>query len=183
MKLYFGIPDTRKGSDLLPEALQRLRSQVAGTPLDQLELVVLGQSPPAQSPDLGFKVHYSGRLHDDLSLRLLYAAADLFVIPSRQDNLPNTSLDAHASGAPVVAFATCGLVNIVEDRVTGALAEPFDSGSLAAAIRWVLEDPQRRRDLGAEARQRAERLWDPARVASLYVEVYHEMMDSFSPKH
>ncbi|MFM7642895.1 MAG: glycosyltransferase, partial [Cyanobium sp.] len=121
-----GSADPRKGADLLLEALQILRSQVAGTPLEQLQLVVFGQSRPAQPPDLGFPIHYSGHLHDDLSLRLLYAAADVFVIPSRQDNLPNTGLEAHACGTPVVAFATGGLVDIVDPYITGALAQPFD---------------------------------------------------------
>lgn len=169
-----GSADPRKGADLLLEALQRLRSQVAGTPLEQLELVVFGQSRPAKPPDLGFPIHYSGHLHDDLSLRLLYAAADVFVIPSRQDNLPNTGLEAHACGTPLVAFATGGLVDIVDDRVTGALAEPFDPASLAAAIRWVLEDPQRRLRLCAAARRRAQRLWDPNLVASLNTDLYGE---------
>jgi glycosyltransferase involved in cell wall biosynthesis len=167
-----GIVDSRKGADLLLEALQRLRSQVVGTPLERLELVVFGQSRPAQPPDLAFPIHYTGHLHDDISLRLLYAAADVFVIPSRQDNLPNTGLEAHACGTPVVAFATGGLVDIVDNRITGALAHPFDPLSLAAAIRWVLEEPQRRRQLGVAARQRAEEIWDPARVAGLYAEVY-----------
>lgn len=176
-----GTTDPRKGADLLLEALQRLRSQVAGTPLEQLELVVFGQSRPAQPPDLGFPIHYSGHLHDDLSLRLLYGAADVFVIPSRQDNLPNTGLEAHACGTPVVAFAAGGLVDIVDDRVTGALAEPFDPLSLAAAIHWVLEDSERRWQLGAAARQRAERLWDPVRVAGLYVEVYRQVQGRCAP--
>jgi glycosyltransferase involved in cell wall biosynthesis len=66
----------------------------------------------------------------------------VFVIPSRQDNLPNTGLEAHACGTPVVAFATGGLVDIIDPEITGSLAEPFDPISLAAAIRWVLEDPQ-----------------------------------------
>jgi len=171
-----GSIDPRKGAELLLEALQRLRGQVAGTPLEQLELVLFGQSRPAQALDLGFPIHYSGQLHDDLSLRLLYAAADVFVIPSRQDNLPNTGLEAHACGTPVVAFATGGLVDIVDDCVTGALAEPFDPLSLAVAIRRVLEDPQRRRQLGAAARQRAERMWDPKRVAGLYAEVYRQAL-------
>ncbi len=169
-----GTADPRKGSDLLLEALRRLRSQVAGTPLAQLELVVFGEGRHAQSPDLGFPIHYSGHLHDDLSLRLHYAAADVFVISSRQDNLPNTGLEAHACGTPVVAFRTGGLVDIVVDRVTGALAQPFDPASLAAAIGWVLEDLKRPRQLGAAARQRAERLWDPARVAGMYGEVYRQ---------
>jgi glycosyltransferase involved in cell wall biosynthesis len=169
-----GTADPRKGADLLLEALQQLRVQVAGTPLEQLELVVFGKGRPAQPPDLGFPIHYSRRLHDVLSLRLLYAAADMFVIPSRQDNLPNTGLEAHACGTPVVAFRTGGLVDIVSNRSTGALADPFDPASLAAAIGWVLEDPQRRRQLGAAARQRAEWLWNPARIAGLYATVYKE---------
>jgi glycosyltransferase involved in cell wall biosynthesis len=121
-----GTRDPRKGADLLLQTLQLLRSQVAGTALEQLELVVFGQSRPSQVPDLGFPIHYSGPLHDDISLPLLYAAADVMVIPSRQDNLPNTGLEAHACSTPVVA-------------------QPFDPHSLAASIRWVLEDPQRRR--------------------------------------
>jgi len=167
-----GSADPRKGADLLLEALQRLRSQVAGTPLEQLELVVFGQRRPAQPPDLGFPIHYSGHLHDDLSLRLLYAAADVFVIPSRQDNLPNTGLEAHACGTPVVAFATGGLVDIVDHSITGALAQPFDPISLAASIRWVLEDPHLRRQLGVSARQRAERLWHPELIANSLSTVY-----------
>lgn len=135
-------------------------------------LVLFGQSRPAQPFDLGFPIRYTGHLHDDISLRLLYGAADVFVIPSRQDNLPNTGLEAYAYGTTVVAFATGGLVDIVEQRITGMLAEPFDPDSLAAAIHWALEDPQRRRQLGAAARQLAERLWDPARGAGLYGEVY-----------
>ena len=169
-----GTADPRKGADLLMQALRILRDQLVDTPLAGLELVVFGQSPPAQSADLGFPVHYIGRLHDDISMRLLYTAADVFVIPSRQDNLPNTGLEAHACGTPVVAFRTGGLPDIVSHRVTGALAEPFDPYSLADEIRWVLEDPLRRRQLGRAARIFAERCWHPARVAGLYAEVYRQ---------
>ena len=164
-----GGNDPRKGIDLLLAALAQLRTEPS---LESLQLVVFGQHAPQSPPQLRFPVHYTGNLHDDLSLRALYSAADAFVIPSRQDNLPNTGLEAHACGTPVVAFNTGGLPDIVVDRVTGALAEPFEPASLAAAIRWVLEDPQRRRALGAAARQRAERLWNPTRVAGLYAEVY-----------
>ena len=171
-----GTADPRKGADLLLEALKRLRSRVADSRMAGLAFVVFGESRPAQPPDLGFPIHYVGRLADDLSLRLHYAAADVFVIPSRQDNLPNTGLEAHACGVPVVAFRTGGLEDIVEDRITGALAEPFDPESLASAIQWVLEDPIRCRTLGAAARARAERLWDPQRIAGLYADVYRQAL-------
>ena len=158
-----------KGFDLLLAALALLRSE---STLQSLQLVVFGQLAPQSPPQLGFPVHYTGHLNDDLSLRALYSATDAFVLPSRQDNLPNTGLEAHACGTPVVAFNTGGLPDIVADRVTGALAEPFEPASLASGIRWVLEGPQRRRALGGAARERAERLWAPARVAGLYSEVY-----------
>ena len=168
--------DNPKAADLLLVVLQCLRTQVAGMPLEQLELVVFGQRRPAQPPDLGFPIYYSGRLHDGLSLRLLYAAADVMVVPSRQEAFGQTVSEAHACGTPVVAFCTGGLVDIIDDQITGALVEPFDPGSLAVAIRWVLEDPQRRRQLGEAARQRSQRLWAPARVAGLYAEVYGQAL-------
>ena len=68
-------------------------------------------------------------------------------------------------------FHTGGLPDIVEHKRTGYLAQPFDTQDLAAGISWVLEDPQRRIGLGHAARQRAERLWAPARVAGMHAEV------------
>ncbi len=165
--------DLRKGIDLLLAALTQLRME---DNFHALQLVVFGQHTPQSPPQLGFPVHYTGHLHDDLSLRAVYSAADAFVIPSRQDNLPNTGLEAHASGTPVVAFNTGGLPDIVDDRVTGALAEPFEPASLAACIRWVLEDPERCTSLGAAARERAERLWAPLIVADMYKQVYDHLL-------
>jgi glycosyltransferase involved in cell wall biosynthesis len=171
-----GTNDPRKGADLLLEALQSLRTQITDTSLENMELLVFGQERPAQTQEVGFPIHYKGRLHDDISLRLLYAAADVFVIPSRQDNLPNTGLEAHACGTPVVAFRTGGLVDIVDDGITGRLALPFDPGSMAEAIRWVLEKCQHRKKLGTAARERAQKLWNPKRVTDLYANVYREAM-------
>lgn len=172
-----GTADPRKGADLLFQALQHLHAQLHCTHLETLQLVVFGQSRPSQVPNLGFPIHYIGRLHDDLSLRLLYAAADVFVIPSRQDNLPNTGLEAHACGSPVVAFRTGGLVDIVDHEITGALADPFDPVSLSQSIRWVLEDPLRTTALGRAGRKKAELLWDPARIAGIYTELYATVMN------
>jgi glycosyltransferase involved in cell wall biosynthesis len=142
---------------------------------------VFGQREPQSPPQLGFPVHYTGHLQDDLRLRELYSAADVMVIPSRQDNLPNTGIEAHACGTPVVAFNIGGLPDIVVDRITGALAEPFEPESLATAVRWVLEDPQRHQSLRLSARQRAVELWNPARVAGLYADVYLQVLDGQRP--
>jgi len=79
-------------------------------------------------------------------------------------------------------FHTGGLLHIVENKRTGYLAQPFHTQDLAAGIRWVLEDPQRRVGLGHAARQRAERLWAPERVAGLYAEVYGQVIERSAQK-
>ena len=66
-----------KGFDLLRASLAHLRDQRS-----DLRLLVFGQNAPREPEDLGFPVHYLGHLHDDLSLRILYSAADVMVIPS-----------------------------------------------------------------------------------------------------
>jgi glycosyltransferase involved in cell wall biosynthesis len=171
-----GMADPLKGADLLLAALHHLAEVYGHAPARPILLVVFGGSGAAPKADPPFPVRCTGHLHDDLSLRLHYAAADVMVVPSRLDNLPNTALEAQGCGTPVVAFGTSGLVDVVADRFSGALAEPFDPGSLAAAICWVLEDPERRRRLGEQARQRAERLWAPGVVAEQYAQLYRRVL-------
>ena len=171
-----GTKDPRKGSDLLQSALHSLKAQVADTPLSSLELVVFGQSRPQPEPDFGFPVHYMGHLHDDISLRLLYAAADVMVVPSRLDNLPNTGLEAQACGTPVVAFRHSGLTDVVTEGVTGLLADPFEPQSLAQSILTVIRDPDYQKQLGAAARNKAERQWAPTVVAKQYAELYQSIL-------
>ena len=121
----------------------------------------LVSAPPSLPPHFYFPIHYTGHWHVYLSLRVLFSVVDAYVNPSRQDNLPNTGLESYACGSPLVVFNTGGLPDIVDYRVTGALAQPFDSKGFS-----------RRFALGADARDRAERLFNPARVARLYQENY-----------
>lgn len=165
-----GTADARKGFDLLAAALSALAARQA---LPDLQLVVFGQSAPAQPPALGFPVHFTGALHDDLSLRLAYAAADAFVLPSRQDNLPNTGVEALACGTPVIAFDTGGLPDIVVHRETGYLARAFEPLDLAQGIVTAL-DPARQPALRAQARARAVAEFDAGVVARRYLAIYRE---------
>lgn len=162
-----GTNEHHKGFDLLQAALTHLHGQLTG-----LELVVFGQPPPKEPVVMGFPIHYAGHMHDDVSLRLLYSAADVMVIPSRIDNLPNTGLEAHACGTPVVAFDTCGLPDIVKHRETGYLAKAFDSEDLATGVHWTLQNKMINNVLGQAARARAVNLWSYGVVSSLYIEAY-----------
>lgn len=165
-----GGRDLRKGFDLLQAALGHLRSTIP------LELVVFGQREPEHPPDLGFPIHYVGHLHDDLSLRLLYSAVDAMVIPSRQDNLPNTGLEAQVCGTPVVAFNIGGLPDIVEHQRTGYLAQAFDTQELAHGIQWVLAQRETG-SLGKQARAWAVERFSSPVVAAQYQAAYQQAIE------
>jgi glycosyltransferase involved in cell wall biosynthesis len=76
----------------------------------------------------------------------------------------------------VVGFAVGGLPDILEHEQTGYLAPPFDTEALAHGIRWVLHDADRHAAMREAARQRAQALFDPQRMASLYRTVYREAL-------
>lgn len=167
-----GTTDPRKGFDLLLRAIQHLRDDPSA---QGLELVVFGQLAPQSAPDLGFPIHYTGHLHDDLSLRALYSAADAMVIPSRQDNFPNTAVEAQACATPVVAFDTGGLPDIVQHQCTGYLAKAFDIRDLSKGIAWVLAE-RPTGQLGKQARERAEAQFAAPLVGARYLTVYDQAM-------
>ena len=165
--------DRRKGFQLLQPALQQL-SQSGWQ--DKLELMVVGASQPENPPELGFKAHYLGIMRDDLSLALAYSAADVFVAPSIQDNLPNTVLEAIACGTPCVAFKIGGMPDMVEHQANGYLASPFETEDLARGIGWVLEDGDRLQNLSTFAREKAEREFALEIQARRYQTLYQEIL-------
>ena len=164
--------DTTKGFHLLVPALRRL----AGTNVREAELVVFGSADPVPSPDFGMKAHYLGRLHDDVSLALLYSAADVFVSPSISENLPNTAMEAMACGTPCVAFNVGGMPDLIEHERTGHLARPFDPDELANGIAWVLENKERWKTLSRRSREKVEREYAIEKVAARYADLYREIL-------
>ena len=163
-----GGQDPRKGFDLLLDALAKLQGEIAN-----LQLVVFGQLAPRQSLALELPIHYVGRLHDDISLRAVYCAADVLAVPSRQEVFGQTASEAHACGTPVVAFNTGGLLDIVEHQRTRYLARAFDTEDLAAGIRWVLGTGG---SLRKNARRRAVELFAYPVVAAQYKAVYQRAL-------
>jgi glycosyltransferase involved in cell wall biosynthesis len=145
--------DKRKGFHLLQPALQDLSKSGWH---DELELVIFGASQPDNPPEFGFKVHYLGTLSDDLSLALVYSAADVFVLPSTQENLANTVMEAIACGIPCVAFNIGGMPDMIEHQKNGYLAQPYKIEDLAQGIAWVLENEDRYHKLSYRAREKVE---------------------------
>lgn len=172
---FSATSDERKGFQLLVPALQRLSREGL---TDQVELAVFGSSRPKEPPDFGFKVHYLGRLYDDVSLALLYSAADVMVVPSLQESFGQTASEALACGTPVVAFNATGLKDIVDHQQNGYLAKPYDFKDLAQGIAWVLTDRDRHQNLRNSARQKAEQAFPLELQARRYSSLYQELLKS-----
>ncbi len=163
--------DHRKGFDLLMKSIEILDSRNLN-----YELVVFGGLEPERPLPIKCRVHYVGALHDDISLSLLYSAVDVFVIPSRIDNLPNTGIEAQACGTPVVAFDVGGLSDIVQHGVTGYLALENDVVDLAQGIEWVINKSDDK--LRTESRVKAVDRWSPRVVAKQYYNLYSEVINA-----
>lgn len=156
-----------KGWDLLAPAIAEVANH-----LPDAQAVIFGQGEPESPPSLGMPLHWMGHLHDDVTLALLYSAADVMVVPSRQESFCQTASEAHACGCPVVGFNATGLMDVVDHTETGYLAEPFSSEDLAKGIEWVLADEERHGYLSIQARKRAVRLWSYEVVVPQYLDVY-----------
>jgi glycosyltransferase involved in cell wall biosynthesis len=170
-----GTSDPRKGFALLQAALQRLAQTEWGT---RIQLVVFGSVSPETPPALGFPVHYLGKLQDDLSLAMVYAAADVFVAPSVQENLSNTVVEAIACGTPCVAFRIGGMPDLIDHHQTGYLAHPYEVEDLAQGIVWVLEDAERHQLLQIGARAKAEREFSEEIQAQRYRTLFAGLVDN-----
>jgi len=166
--------DNRKGFHLLLPAIKKLSQGEIWQ--HKLELVVFGASEPINPPDFGLKTHYLGRLNDDISLALVYAAADIFVAPSIEDNLPNTVMEALACATPSVAFKIGGMPDMIEHQQNGYLAHPFEVEDLARGINWVLEDTERYNQLCIRAREKVEQEFTLEIQASKYLKLYNEIL-------
>ncbi|MDB5762850.1 MAG: glycosyl transferase family protein [Herminiimonas sp.] len=158
-----------KGYDLLLDALKYL---AANNRNNNFMCVVFGQSEPEHSPDISFPIQWMGHIGDDATLALLYSAADVMIIPSRQENLPQSGTEAHACGCPVVAFNCTGLPEVVDHHMTGYLARPYEAADMAHGIEWVLGDEARHAGLGLAARKKAENLWSAGTVIPAYLNAY-----------
>jgi len=162
--------DPRKGFQHLQPALAELTRRGWS---NKLELLVLGASRPSVPPNLSLPTHYLGRMADDISLVLTYSAADAFVAPSEQDNLPNTVLEAMACGTPCVAFDIGGISDLIESGTGGYLATPFSPADLASGIEHVLH--ANAGSMSQTVRQKIEREFDLELIARRHHRLYEQL--------
>jgi glycosyltransferase involved in cell wall biosynthesis len=122
-----------------------------------------------------------GYLRDEDQQAIVYSAADVFVLPSLEDNLPQTGVESIACGTPVVAFKVGGIPDYVKPHKTGLLAERDRVPDLARQLEWILNHPTERRRMGNAARLLAEAEFDQATQALKYAKLYQNLTADFRP--
>lgn len=166
-----GTDDPRKGWEFLKVALKKIALRN-----ENYHAIIFGQDEPKMKPNLGMPINYVGELQDNQSLAMLYSAADLMVVPSLMENLPQSATEAQSCGVPVVAFNCSGMVDVVENFKTGYLAKAYDSDDLGKGIEWVLNDKKRYISLAKESRRRAENLWNEQLIMAKYEKLFKEVI-------
>jgi len=165
--------DSRKGYSLLKAGLEQIAEELRQR---KVTITIFGgtQSSLERDPQTGLMQHSFGSISCLDELASLYRAADVFVAPSRADNLPNTVLEATACGTPTVAFEVGGMSDMIEHGKTGFLAQPFDTGALAKAVLNVIDGRVSRKDV----RAKAEREFPELKQAEHYRTLYESVLDN-----
>lgn len=169
-----------KGSALLQSALKQIEQKLSGEstdpPLPKLQLLIVGSG----KVDYQTKIETVslGYLTSDQQIAAAYQAADLFVIPSLQDNCPLTILESFGCGVPVVGFDTSGIPDLVKPGTTGLLAKSFEPADLAEKILTIVRDDQLRQTMSLQCRKMAVDNYSHEHQAQQYVDLYQQVLDA-----
>ena len=171
------ISDKRKGFFYFKEALSVISNQllVSGETASDIEILIFGQAQAYDFEGLPFKVNILGRLSDLEMIAKAYSAASVFVIPSLEDNLPNTVIESMACGTPVVGFNTGGIPEMIDHQITGYVADYKSSEDLAKGIYWTLFESDYQL-LVNNSRQKVLDNYSEKVIAEKYKKVYQSLI-------
>ena len=156
------LSDKNKGFDLLLAALQLIEEAA-------IHLLIVGGGD--QSVFQEYKNTAFGYVSEDAEMTSIYNLADIFVIPSRDENLPNVLLESLACGTPVVSFKIGGMVQYIQEGVNGELAKEVGSKSLGETLNKAIKNKNNysRVDIKANALLNFKK----NKQAAKYLEIYN----------
>ncbi len=181
--LMFGAQNNqamRKGFDKLLEAIDICLQEPAFEEACQNKkiTVVLVGGFDKRLKALPMETIEYGYIHDDSKLAEIYSATDIFILPSLEDNLPNTMLEAMSCGTPVVGFDTGGIPDIVLDNKNGLVVKKGDSAALAKGILDLTFDAEKRKRFSLESRKLIVEKYTQKHQAEKYRHLFDELLAS-----
>jgi glycosyltransferase involved in cell wall biosynthesis len=168
--------DNNKGFVLLKSALSLISGYLKQ---NSLTVVLFGDRNYRETEIEGIQVRSYGAVATDKELVSLYRAADFFVLPSLQENLPNTVMESMACGTPCVVFDVGGVGDLISHGENGYFAKGGDVHEFAEGIIWMMADSDRRTFMGRQARLTIESGFDMNHVAERYLKLYEHVIDKY----
>jgi len=163
--------DTRKGGHLFVETLSHLKQIYPSE--NQIEFIIIGAIN--LDYDLGYKTTFLGYVDNEILMRIAYSAADVCVVPSMYENLPTVIMESLACGTPVTAFNIGGNPDMVEHRINGYLATPYDTNDFANGIKFSLEN-NIDNILSLNARKKVLENFKIEDVGARYIQLYESIL-------
>ena len=157
------VTNVNKGMDYLIEACRQLQ-------ISDAAVVILGGHAEEVVSQLSLEAYPLGYVNDEQRIVDVYHAADVFVLPSLSENLPNTIMEAMACGVPCVGFKVGGIPEEIDHRRNGYVAEYRSAEDLARGICWILTEAE----LSKNAVQKVVQNYSQQSVALKYLDVYHQ---------
>lgn len=155
----------RKGFDLIRDVLPKF---------SDVNFIAVGEGGANRTDK---NVQYFGRVSDLSVLRSLFSVADAFILPSRQDNLPNTMLESMACGTPVIGSNVGGMSDMIKHGENGLLFEAGSRLDLTEKLRQFINLPEESRlQMGKEAENKIKRNHKLGDQAATYIELYESLL-------
>ena len=171
----FKITDKRKGIDYMVDACKLLAGQHPELK-EQMAVVTFGRQSAQVAEMLPFKVYPLDYVNDEHRLVDMYNAADLFVTPSLEENLPNTIMEAMACGTPCVGFNVGGIPEMIDHLHNGYVAIYKSADDFANGIYWALTEPDYD-SLCEQACRKAVSHYSEDSVAKRYIDLYNKLTE------
>ena len=166
------VTDERKGMKYFVEAIDKLVTQYPAMK-DNTAIAILGGH--SEEVTLTLPSYSLGYVSDEKRIVDIYNSVDVFVLPSLEDNLPNTIMEAMACGVPSVGFKVGGIPEMIDHQKNGYVANYRDTNDLAQGIHWVLEEADKEA-LSQACLQKVSHNYSQHAVALRYIEVYNQAM-------
>lgn len=163
------LTEKRKGFSFMAQAMK-----LAARKIKNLFLLSLGNSHVMFDSSVP-RLHL-GYISQERILSMIYSAADIFLISSIQDNLPNTVLESMACGTPVLGFNVGGIPEMVTVGKTGILVDSGDINALSEAVSKALNTPSLLTEMSYKSRQVAEQNFNLLIQAQRYQKIYQQQL-------
>ena len=166
------VTNLNKGMEYLIEACNQLASQHPEMK-ETTAVAILGGHAEDVVAELPFEAYPLGYVSEEYRIADVYRAANVFVLPSLSENLPNTIMESMACGIPCVGFKVGGIPEEIDHLKNGYVAAYRNAEDLARGIRWILCEADYD-SLSAAAVKKVSRCYSQQSVALKYTEIYNE---------